>query len=152
MWIPATGRVTILISSLQSVPVNLSQGSGIRTQRRCHVFRQRTGRQRIQLFKYPRAAPVKFHIFIKNNVDAGQAENRVTANGFYTRYSQQRSGQRVGYLVLDILRRTAGPVGVNNLLVFANIGNGIHRNRVRWQDPCVPPKWGIDNPPTNKNG
>ena len=36
-------------------------------------------------------------------------------------------GQRVGDLVLDVLRRAAGPVGEDDDLLLADVGDGVDR-------------------------
>src|SRR3546814_14146613 len=69
---------------------------------------------------------------------------------FSPRYAQQGSGQGIGDLILDILGGSSRPFGVDDLLVFPQIGNGVDRHRVAWQQQGVPVERRCGNPPGNQ--
>ena len=47
----------------------------------------------------------------------------------------------VGDLILDIFGRTSHPFGRYDLLIIADVGNRVYRNRIAGNDPSVPVKW-----------
>lgn len=52
-----------------------------------------------------------------------------------TRESPTGSGQRIGDLILDIFGRTSHPFGRYDLLIIADVGNRVYRNRIAGNDP-----------------
>ncbi len=140
MEIPAAGRMAVRIASFQRVPEHLAQGRGIGTERRLHAGGQRPRRQTVQLFQDPGSPPVKLHVVLENHVDRREPEHRVGPHRFHTRHAQQRHGQRVRDLVLDILRRSPHPFGEHDLLVLADVRNRIDRHRIARQPAEVPVK------------
>src|SRR3546814_68293 len=104
----------------------------------------------IQFLQDPGTTPVEVDTFLKNDVDTGKAKNRIASDGFYPRYAQQGSGQGIGDLILDILGGSSRPFGVDDLLVFPQIGNGVDRHRVAWQQQGVPVERRCGNPPGNQ--
>ena len=101
---------------------------------------KRAGGQAVELLEHPAARPVELDVFVEDDVDRREAEERVAADRLDAGDSEQRDGQRIGDLVLDILRRAAHPLGEDDLLVLADIGNGVGGNRVARQGAEIPVK------------
>jgi hypothetical protein len=104
------------------------------------VGRQQTGGEAVELFENPRAPPVEINFFVEDDVDGREAEHRGAANRFHARHAQQRNGERIRDLVLHILRRAAHPFGEDDLLVFAQVGNGVHRDGPAFESGEAPVK------------
>ena len=148
--VPAPGGAAVFVAPFDGVPIHLPQSRGIGTKRRLHAFRQQTRWQRTQLFQYPRARPVKLYIIREDDEYAGKAKNGRAADRFHARNAEQISGERIRNLVFDILRRTARPFCKYDLLVFANVGDSIHRYRVAGQNARIPTKGRSYNSPAYK--
>ena len=54
-------------------------------------------------------------------------------------------------MIFDILRRAPHPLGENNLLVLADVGNRIDGNRIAWQEIRLPIKGSDGNSPEDEN-
>ena len=132
--IPSTCRFTRLgISPLQCVPKYLSQCRGIRSQSGLHILRKCARGQRVEFLKNARATPVKLHIIFEDDIYKRHTKHRRAANSLHSRNAQQRCGKGIGNLLLNIFWRASHPFGCNYLLIFANVGYGIHRHRVAWK-------------------
>ncbi len=147
--VPPSGRFTGLgVSSFEGIPEYLSQGGCIRSERGLYAVGQRARREGVEFLQDTGSAPVKFDIFFKDDVDKRHPEHGRASDSFHTRDTQQRSGQRVGNLLLNIFRRTAHPLGSNDLLVVTQVRDGIYRYGVAWQQ-TVPVKWRRGDSPYN---
>ena len=69
MWIPTSRRIPVFISSFQRIPVNLTQGGGIRSKGRSNITGECTGRQGVELLQNSRSAPVEFNVLLENDID-----------------------------------------------------------------------------------
>jgi hypothetical protein len=136
--IPAADRPAVGIAPLQRVPVHLAQRGGVRTQGGRHAVRQEARRQAVQLLEDARARPVELGLFVEDQEDHREAERGAAADFLHAGHTEQRDRQRIGHLVLDVLRRTAGPLGEHDLLVLAEVRNGVHRHRVARHPIGVP--------------
>ena len=84
----------------------------------------------VDAFQHARPRPVVIHLVLEDDEDHREAEAGHGADGLHARRAGEAGGQRIGDLVVDILRRTAGPVGEDDDLLLADVGDGIDR-RVR---------------------
>ena len=153
--VPATGRFVggfagyrIYFAAFQRVPEDLAQGSGIRSQRRSESGRQLFLRN-ADLLQNPRTRPVEIDIFLEHHVDAGETEKGIAADRLHPRHAQQRDRQRVGDLIFHVLGRAAHPAGEHNLLVFADVGNGVHRDGVAREPTRLVVEGHYHQPPTD---
>ena len=128
--IPAAGGRALFVAAFQRVPEYLPQGRCVRPQGWLYSFGQQACRQTIELFEDAGARPVEIDSFGKNHIDARKAEHRRAADRLDARYAQQRHCQRIGHLIFHVLRRASGPFAKDDLLVFADVRDRIHRHRV----------------------
>ena len=136
--IPTTCHGAGFITPFQGVPEHLPKTGRIRPQCRSHTTGQGPSRQAVQLFENPRSGPVEIDVVLKNHIHRRQPKHRRTANGLHAGHPEQGRRQRIGHLILNILRRTPHPFGKHNLLVLTNIRDRINRDRVRRQNPATP--------------
>ena len=136
--VPAAGRVAVGVAALQRVPVDLAQRRRVGAERRLNAFGQRAGRQAVELLQHPGARPVELDVLLEDHVDRREAEERVAADRLHARHAQQGDGQRIGDLVFDVLRRAAHPLGEDDLLVLADVGDRVGRHGIARQPAQVP--------------
>ena len=74
------------------------------------------------------ARKIKVDIVIEDDEDHREAEGRRRAHDLHARQALQVDSERIGDLVLDLLRAAALPVGEDDHLVVAQIGNGVDRS------------------------
>ena len=95
----------------------------------------RAGRQPalhlVQVLEHARARPVQVGAVLEQHVDEAVAEEREAAHRLRAGHRHHRRRQRVGHLVLDDLRRLAGPAGADDDLHVAQVGQRIHRRRAQ---------------------
>ena len=151
LQIPAASRPPLGILPFQGIPEHLPQGGGVRPEPRLHPFRKRCTGKAVELFGNPGAAPVKVDLFFKNDVDAGETEHGETTHGFYAGNTQQCGGQGVGHLIFDILRGVSRPGGKDDLLIFSQIRDRIHRHRIAGQCAQIPGKRRHQDSPGNQH-
>ncbi len=90
-------------------------------------FRQ-TRKDAGEILHDARARPVQVRSILENHVDVGVSEVRKSTNRFDLGRTEHRGDDRVGYLVFDDIRAPI-PVGVNDDLCVAQVGNGVQRQR-----------------------
>ncbi len=111
---------------------------------------QRPGRQAVELLQDATPRPVELRVLFEDDVDRREAEQRVAADGLYLGKPEKRGGHRVRDLVLDVLGRAAHPLGEDDLLVLADVGDGVHGHRVAGQPAEVPVEGRDHHAPKNK--
>jgi len=67
------------------------------------------------------------------------------------RYPQQRGGEGIGYLILNVPGGTPHPFCGDNLLIFPYVGDGINGNRISGKEIGFPVE-GHENHPQNHEG
>jgi hypothetical protein len=115
----------MLAAGLDGVPENLAEGGGIGG----HVGDDAGGQKRDglgQLFGHALAGEIEINVVLEDDRDHREVEFGRGADGFYTGEPLQLSRQWVGDLVFDFARAAAHPVGEDDHLVLAEIGNRIH--------------------------
>ena len=88
LQIPTTRDVSVSVTTFESVPKNLSQTCGIRSQSWVYVLRKQSTWQCVEFFENATATPIKLNVFFKNNIDTRKAKHGRTSNGFYSWNSQ----------------------------------------------------------------
>ncbi|OAV71556.1 hypothetical protein Barb4_00603 [Bacteroidales bacterium Barb4] len=150
--IPAAGRFARLrVPPFERVPEHLSECRSVRPQSRLNALRQSPRRQRVQFLQHARAAPIELYPVVENNIDERHAEHGRAAYRLHTRNAEQGSGQRIRHLLLNVFGRATHPFRGNNLLIFADIRNGIYGDRVARQYPALPLKRRHRHAPHNNN-
>ena len=109
---------------LDGVPIDLTQRRGVGPEHRRHAARQALLRD-VYPFEHARSRPVVVHVVLEDDEDHGEAEARHRPDGFDARGAREARGQRIGDLVVDILGRASRPVGEDDDLFLADVGNGI---------------------------
>src|SRR5437868_4603285 len=69
---------------------------------------------------------------LENYVDHRESERRTCTDDTHASQALQVSDERIGDLILDLLRRATGPVGENDDLIFREIRSG-DRFSSQWQ-------------------
>ena len=149
--VPASRGPAVGALALDGVPEHLAQGRGVGAQGRAHAVGQRGRRQGVEFFQKARAGPVELHVLVEDDVDRGKPEHGIGAHRLYAGHAQQRHGQGIGDLVLDILGGTAGPGREDDLLVLADVGDGVHGHRVALDAGRVPGEGGHEIPPPEQH-
>ena len=89
--------------------------------------RRAASRRVIQPLEHARAGEVIVDLVLENDRDQREAEHRSRAHRLHARESLQIHRERIGDLILDLLRTAPRPVGEDDHLVLAEVGNGIDR-------------------------
>ncbi|KXK38604.1 MAG: hypothetical protein UZ16_OP3001000685 [Candidatus Hinthialibacteria bacterium OLB16] len=92
----------------------------------------------------------KIDIILKDDVHTRETEHRVRADILDTRNTQHGHCKGIGDLVFHILGRSPLPVGEDYLLVFSNVRNGIHWNRIGRETLRIPFEWHDIKAPSGK--
>jgi hypothetical protein len=150
--IPTARRIAVLVATFQCVPKDLPQSGGIGAERRRHALGQRSRRKTVEFFQDSRTRPVELRVRLENHVDAREPEHRKAANGTDIRNPQQGYRQRVGDLVLNVLRRASRPIGKNDLLVLTDVRNRVDRDRTARISAEVPIEGSDGNAPRDQRG
>src|SRR5687767_13303019 len=82
---------------------DLTEGGCVGAERRRYAFWQGPDGCP-EAFQHPRAGPIEIGPVVERNLYEAVAEHALAADAVGVRDSQQSDGQRVGYLVLDVLR------------------------------------------------
>jgi hypothetical protein len=105
---------------------NPADAGRVRTDHWIHAFRERAA-DRVQIFDHARARPIDVGPVLKNHVDERLPEHRFAPNEFHFRRGDELGRNRIGDLVFDQVGGASFPVGVDNHLRVAQVGNGIER-------------------------
>ena len=150
MGVPASGGFACGVTTFEGVPKNLPQSGGIWPEGRLYCLRQQTGGQGIEFFQNPRTAPVKIDLILEDDVNAGKTKHGSGADALHPWQSQKGSRQRISNLIFHVLRRAPWPVGVYNLLVFANVGYGVNGHWITRQPGNAKVEWCRHQPPAGE--
>jgi len=107
--------------------VDPADAACVGTQRGCDALRQSFCCE-VQVLQHAGACPIEVGPVVEHHVDEGHAEIRKPPHHLGMRHRQQRSGQRVGDLVLDHLGCLARILGVDDHLRVREV-----RERVQWR-------------------
>ena len=138
--VPAPDDVAVFVAALERVPKHLPERRRVGPEGGRHSLGYRAGWQRRQLLENPRAGPVEVDAIVEDDVDGGEPERRRATDGPDARDSEERRRQRVGDLILDVARRSPGPLGEHDLLVLSDVRDRVDRDRVRRKRPEVLPE------------
>ena len=110
----------------ERVPIDLAQRRGVRAKLR-HDARRQFARGVVHPLQHTRPAPVVVVLVVKDHehhreAEAGHRPDRLDAGR-----ALQADRQRIGDLVLDVLRRPSRPLHHHDDLLFADVGNRIDR-------------------------
>ena len=114
--------------ALDGVPEDMADARGIGPERRHRARRERFGQQ-VQAFEHARAREVEIDVVLEDDVDHREAERRRGPDHAHTGQALQAHRQRIGDLVLDLLRGTPRPVGEDDDLVIGEVRDGVDRRR-----------------------
>ena len=106
----------------------MAHSRGIRAERGDHAARQRL-REQVQPLEHARACEVEIDVVLEDDIDHREAEGRRGAHHTDAGQPLEAHRQRVGDLVLHLLRRPPRPVGEDDDLVVGQIGNRVDRRR-----------------------
>ena len=121
---------------LDRVPEDVAHAGGVRPQRGHHAGGKGL-RQEIEPFEDAGAREVEIHRILEDHVDHREPERGRRADDTDAGKTLEAHGERIRDLVLDLLRRAARPVGEDDDLVVAEIGDGVDWRR---QQRPVPPR------------
>ena len=131
-----------VVRALDRVPEDLAHAGCIRPHHRRDARGQKAA-GKAEPLQHAGARKVDVHRILEDHVDHREAECRGRANRAHMRQPLQVHGERIGDLVFDFLRTAALPVGEDDHLVLAQVGNGVD-GRVQ-QRPVAPNRQrGID--------
>ena len=88
----------------------------------------------IQPLQHAGAGEVVVDLVLEDDRDQREAEHRSGAHLLHSGEALQAGGERIGDLVLDLLRAAAHPVGIDEHLVFPEVRDGIDRREVDGAD------------------
>ena len=115
-------------AGLDGVPEDLAQGGGVGGQSGRHALRQEACcRALVQLFQHPLAGEIEVDVVLEDDRDHREVEFGGRADGLDAGQPLQFERQRIGDLVLDLAGAAAHPVGEDDHLVLAQVGDGVHR-------------------------
>ena len=97
----------------------------VRPELGCDILRKQIA-EIVQPFEHPRAGEVVVDLLVENHRQQREAEHGIGAHRLHPGEALEVHGERIGDLVLDLLRAAARPVGEDDDLVFAEVRNGIH--------------------------
>ena len=122
--------------ALDRVPEDMAHAGGVRAEGRHHAGRQALAEE-IQALQHARAGEVEVHRVLEDDVDHREAERGGGPHHPDAGKPLEAHRERIGDLVLDLLRRAAGPVGEDDHLVVREVGNRVDGRRE--QGPVPPP-------------
>ena len=108
----------------ECVFVNPAYSSGVRADCWVHSFGKRTA-HRIEVFNHAGTRPINVSAILKNDVDERFAEHRFATNEFHFGRGDEDAGNWICDLVFNEIGRASFPLGVNDHLHVAQIGNRI---------------------------
>ena len=129
---PAAARRQV--AALDGVPEDLADGRGVGGQVGHDPFGQE-GAGQGQPLQHALAGEVEVDVVLEDDGDHREVELRGRAHGLDAGQPLELERQRVGDLVLDLPRAAAHPVGEDDDLVLAQVGDGVHRRVERRRRP-----------------
>ena len=122
----ATGRLRGV--DLEVVLIDPSEAGGVWTEFGDDPFGQRPA-EVVEAFENALTGEIVVGLVLEDDCEKREPEHRGRPHRLDTRESLEVDGKRVGDLVLDFLRTAARPVGEDDDLILAEIGNRIDRSR-----------------------
>jgi hypothetical protein len=150
--VPAADGSPLWVPPFEGVPKDLPKRGGVGPQGRRNTVRHRARRQRGQLFQNTRTRPVELHIIVEDHVDAGEPEHGGAADGAHPGDPHERRRKGVGDLVFDVPRRSTRPLGEHDLLILADVRDGVHGDRITRQKPALERERGDIEAASDKHG
>ena len=111
---------------VEVVLIHPAEPAGVRTELRLHGFGH-VGLKVIQPLQHPRPGEVGIHAFLEDDREEGEPKHGSRAHILDSGEPLQAGGKRESHLILDFLRTAPHPVGVNEHLVFSQVGDRVHR-------------------------
>ena len=145
--IPAASWIALRVTAFERIPENLSQGGRIRSQSGRDIVRQYALWEAGKFLQHSGTGPVEINVIFENDIDGGVSKIGKAADGFDTGQSQEGDRQRIADLVLHITRRASRPLRKDNLLILANVRDGIDQDRVPREKIELPIKRGNHDAP-----
>ena len=87
-----------------------------------------TAAQAAEVFEHAAARPVGIGAVLEDDIDEGEAVERIAAHDLGLGHREHLGGDGIGDLVLDDLRRLARPLGVDDDLHVGQVGDGVQRD------------------------
>ena len=112
--------------ALDRVPEDMAHAGGIGAQGWRDAGRERF-RDEAHSLQHARPCEVQVDLIVEDHVDHREPEGRLRTDHAHAGESLQVDGQRVGDLVLHLLRAVTRPVGEDNHLVIREIRNRVNR-------------------------
>src|ERR1700730_15976716 len=110
--------------ALHRVPEDVAHPCRVRSERRHNTSRKLFAHQ-VQAFQHACAGEIKVHIVVEDHEDHGEAERRRGPHHLDAGQPLQADSERVGDLVLYLLRTAALPICEDNHLVIAKVRNRV---------------------------
>ena len=120
--------------TLDRVPEHVADAGRVRAERRRDA-RGQALRDEAHALEHASPREVQIHVVLEDDVDHREAERRLRADDAHAGQPLQVRRQRVGDLVLDLLRAVPGPVREDDDLVVGEIRNRVDR-RGRQRPPA----------------
>ena len=102
--------------ALDGVPEHMPHAGCVRPERRGHAGRQAL-RYETHALEHARPGEVEIHVVLENHVDHRESERGLRPDDAHPCESLQIRSERIGDLVLDLLRAVSWPVGEDDDLV-----------------------------------
>ena len=123
----------------ERVFVDPAHARGVRADDGIHALGQHAAHG-VEVFDDSRARPINIRAVLEDDIDERLAEHRFAADELHLRRGDEARGDRISDLVLDEVGRTAFPIGIDDDLHVAEVGNGIERRRCSAKIPPAMPK------------
>ena len=105
----------------------MADAGGVGPERRHHAGGQASCVTRLIRSSTRGPREVQIDVVLEDDVDHREAERRLRPDDADAGQALQVDGQRIGDLILDLLRAVARPVGEDDDLVVGEIRNGVDR-------------------------
>ena len=119
---------------LEVVLIDPAQAGGIRAQTRHHPRGQQVA-QGIEALQDPGAGEIDVDVVLEDDGEEGEAEHGGGAHRSHPGQALEGDGEGVGDLVLHLLGRAPGPVGIDDDLVFRQVRDGVDGHPLHGHQP-----------------
>src|SRR5260221_13134031 len=140
------------------VLVNPTYSGRVRPERRRNSCRQSL-RRGVEVFENARTGPIQVSTVLKDDIDERNSKKGKPTNDPRPRNAEHRSGQGIGDLIFDDLRRLAGIFSVDDDLNVGEIRNCIERHMLKRvhagqsdEDGCQSDEEDVSRGPANDGG
>ena len=117
----------VAVGGIERIHEGPADAGGVRAEAGRDALRQLPA-QAAEIFEHAAARPIGIGAVLKNHIDEGEAVERIAAHDLGLRHREHLGRDGIGDLVLDDLRRLAGPLGVDDDLHVRQVGDGVQRN------------------------